>query len=202
MVKNSKFLLYLLGLVISINLSAQLKSEGLSPVKRDMEITRVTLENFLKQYDEAVLLNQVKESSAVYINGKGIEITLQAPNASIILNTNSGRFSTGDFEILDTFYTDEMIALQKSRLEEATKKFIADYYTYLPKLASNETFNIVFNIEDPVIKINGEEVPPSGNASKRTYQLKATWSMSDMEALNQGSINEEQLLKRIKIEKQ
>jgi hypothetical protein len=188
--------------MVGIKMQAQIKTEVFSPIKRDMEITRVTLENFLKQYDEAVLLNQVKESSAVYINGKGIEITLQAPNASIILNTNSGRFSTGDFEILDTFYTDEMIALQKSRLEEATKKFIADYYTYLPKLASNETFNIVFNIEDPVIKINGEEVPPSGNASKRTYQLKATWSMSDMEALNQGSINEEQLLKRIKIEKQ
>lgn len=201
MVKNSKYLLILLGLAISINANAQLNPESLSLIKRDMEITRVTFENFLKQYDYAVLLNRIKESKAQYINGKGIEIILQAPNASIIMNTQSGRFSNGDNEILDTFYTDEIIALQQKRLEEATKKFIMDFYTYLPKLNKNEIFNVAFNIEDPKIKVNGEEAPPSPKAGKRTYQLKATWSMSDINALNQGTISKEQLLERIKIEK-
>ena len=62
--------------------------------------------------------------------------------------------------------------------------------------------DILFNIQDPVTIKNGEEIPASPNSAQRTYQLKASWKMSDIIAFNQGNINKEELLNRIKIEKQ
>ena len=105
MVNHSKYILCIIGLMLSLNASAQLKQQGLNPVERDMEITRVTLENFLKRYEGAMLLNRIKGSKASYSDGKGVEILLEAPNASVIMNTQSGRFSSGDDEVLDTFYS-------------------------------------------------------------------------------------------------
>ena len=201
MVKNSKYLIYLLGLVVSINAQAQLQQNGLSPIKRDLEITRVTFENFLKHYDDAVLLNNIKESEADYKDGKGVEIHFEAYNANIYIATASARFGKNDYEVLDTFYTDEIISLQQKRLEEATKIFIRDFYSYLPQLKPNEEFRFVFNIEDSKIKVDGKELPPSPKSAKRTYKLEAVWRMSDINAFSKGEINESQLSERIKIEK-
>ena len=201
MVKNSKYLIYLLGLVVSVNALAQLQQEGMSPIKRDTEITRVTFENFIKNYDDAVLLNNIRESKGDYESGKGLEISFEATNASIYINTASARFGNHDYEVLDTFYTDEVISLQQKRLEEATKKFIRDFHSYLPHLKSNEEFRFVFNIKDSKIKVDGKELPPSPKSAKRTYKLEAVWKMSDLDAFNKGEINESQLSDRIKIEK-
>ncbi|WP_323756643.1 hypothetical protein [Roseivirga sp.] len=200
MVKNSKHLIYLLGLVVSINAQAQLQQNGLSPIKRDLEITRVTFENFLKHYDDALLLNNIKESEGDYKDGKGVEIQFEAYNANIYINT-AARFGNNDNEILDTFYTDEIISLQQKRLEEATKKFIKDFHSYLPQLKPNEEFKFVFNIEDSKIKVDGKELPPSPKSAKRTYKLEAVWKMRDIDAFSKGEINESQLSDRIKIEK-
>ncbi|MGW8123453.1 hypothetical protein ACV07N_12405 [Roseivirga echinicomitans] len=201
MVKNSKYLLYLLGLLVSINAQAQLKQEGLNPIKRDLEITRVTFENFLKHYDEAVLLNNIKESEGEYQNGKGIEVHFEAPNANIYINTASARFGNNEPEILDTFYSDEIISLQQKRLEEATKKFIQEFHSYLPRLKASEEFRFVFNIEDSKIEVDGKALPPSPKSAKRTYRLEVVWKMSDINAFSKGEINESQLSERIKIEK-
>lgn len=201
MVKNSKYLLYLLGLVVSISMQAQLQQQGLSPIKRDMEITRVTFENYIKHYDEAILLNSIKESEADYKSGKGVEIHFESPNANVFINTPAVRFGNRDNELLDTFYTDEIINLQQKRLKEATKRFIRDFHSYLPHLKSNEEFKFVFNIQDTKVKVDGKELPPSPKSTSRTYKLEFTWKMSDMEAFSKGEINEDQLLDRIKIEK-
>ena len=50
MVKYSKYLFVLVGLLVTLQVSAQSNSR-FSPLKRDLEVTRVTLENYLKKWE-------------------------------------------------------------------------------------------------------------------------------------------------------
>uniref|UniRef100_UPI004047FD79 hypothetical protein n=1 Tax=Roseivirga sp. TaxID=1964215 RepID=UPI004047FD79 len=202
MVKNSKYLVLLICLTVGIKMQAQIKSEGFSPIKRDMEITRVTFENYLKKYDEAPLLNNIRATEATYTEGKGVEIKVEAPNAEILMNTQFNNFKMGDDEILDTFYTEEIINLQQKRLEKAISRFVVEFRSYLPKLKPNETFSIVLNIADAKRTVNGKEKAPSPKAGSRAYHLSVTIKMSDLNALDKGELSETQFSERILIEKQ
>lgn len=201
MVKNSKYLLLFIGLLLGGSLKAQISTKGFDPIKRDMEITRVTFENYLKKYDEAPLLNNIRATEAAYTEGKGVEITVEAPNAEILMNTQFNNFKMGDDEILDTFYTEEIINLQQKRLEKAISRFVVEFRSYLPKLQQNETFSIVLNIADAKRTINGKEKEPSPKAGSRAYHLSVKIKMSDLNALDKGELNETQFSERILTEK-
>jgi hypothetical protein len=201
MVENSKYLALLICLMVGIKMQAQIKTEVFSPIKRDMEITRVTFENYLKKYDEVPLLNNIRATEANYTEGKGVEITVEAPNAEILMNSQFNNFKMGDDEILDTFYTEEIIGLQQKRLEKAISRFVVEFRSYLPKLKPNETFSIVLNIADAKRTVNGKEKAPSPKSGSRAYHLIVKIKMSDLSALDKGELSETQFSERILIEK-
>ena len=197
--KNSKLWITLVLMLTVNSLCAQLNSEGFSPAKRDTEVTRITFENFLKKWDGDILLNRIKETKGVYKKGDGMTIRVEAENAQIFMSVHGGSFQNADGEIMDTFFTDAMVGLQKNRLEEAAKQFIKDYKNYLPKLSDSETIRFVFEVKDQKRRKNGKEIPPSKLAHKRTYQLEASISYSDFQRFREGNINEEALMEQIKI---
>jgi hypothetical protein len=187
--------------MVGIKVQAQLKTEGFSPIKRDMEITRVTFENYLKKYDKSSLLNNINKTEANYTAGKGVKIMVDAPNAEIFMNTQSNNFKLGDSEILDTFYTDEIIALQQERLEKAVATFMIEFHSYLPKLGADESLSMVFNIADAIRTKNGKEIEPSPKSGDRAYRLVTKINMVDLNAMGKGEINEDQFSRRILTEK-
>jgi hypothetical protein len=166
-----------------------------------MEITRVTFENYLKKYEKSALLNSITNTEAVYIKDSGVEIKVEAPNAEVFMNNQSNRFEIGDSEMIDTFYTNEIIALQQKRLEKAVASFLLEFRSYLPKLSTNESFFIVFNIADAKRSINGKEIEPSPQSGKRAYQLVTKIKMADLNAIVNGEIDENQFSQRILTEK-
>ncbi|MFT6873304.1 MAG: hypothetical protein ACJAVN_002324, partial [Roseivirga sp.] len=165
MVKNSKYIALVIIMVISTGAYAQ----TFSAVNRDMEITRVTLENFLKKWDGDPLLNKIENTEADYKKGKSITFTVVAPNADILMNTQGGVFRTGDQGMMDTFYTPEIISLQQERLISAIKRFITDFNSYIPHLEGAEDLMMVFDVKDSEMKKNGETIPPSPKADTRSY---------------------------------
>ncbi len=198
-VKNSKYWILLLALLVSSPLAAQLNTEGFSPVKRDTEVTRITFENYLKKWNGEVLLNRFRETTADYKNGEGITINVVAENAHIYMSVQGGSFENADGEIMDTFFSDDMVNLQKERLKSAVEDFVVEFKNYLPKLKDSETIKFIFDVKDQKRKKNGQEVPPSKLAHKRTYHMEASIPFKDFQAFKSGSMNEADFLKAITI---
>ena len=198
-VKNSKYWIILVAMMLSSSLAAQLDQEGFSPVKRDLEVTRVTFDNYLKKWSGDVLLNRFRETTASYKSGQGITILIISENAHIYMNTQGGQFENADGEVMDTFFTDAMVTLQKNRLQTALQKFLVDFKSYLPKLKDNEQIRFVFDVKDQKRKRNGKELPPSKMAHKRTYQLEAKIAYGDFKAFREGSLDEDSFLGKINI---
>lgn len=198
MVKNSKYLALVIIMVISTSAYAQ----TFSAVNRDMEITRVTLENFLKKWDGDPLLNKIENTEAEYKEGKSITFTVNAPNADIIMNTQGGVFRTGDQGMMDTFYTPEIISLQQDRLISAIKRFITDFSSYIPHLEGNEDLMMVFEVKDSEVKKNGKTIPPSPKAGTRSYMITAKWTMKDLKDLKEGRLEADLFTQKITIEKE
>lgn len=179
-----------------------MKAQTFSAVNRDMEITRVTLENFLKKWDGDPLLNKIHNTEAEYKKGESITFKVEAPNADILMNTQGGVFRAGDRNMMDTFYTPEIISLQQERLIEALKKFVTDFYSYIPHLEGNEDLNVVFEVKDSEIKKNGKVVPASPKARERAYIITARWEMKDLKDLKDGKLEAAQFSQKITVEKE
>lgn len=197
MVKNSKYLFTLAVLLVTLSIKAQ----SFNAVDRDMEITRVTLENFLKKWDGDPLLNKITNTEAEYKKGRGVTFKIDAPNADILMNTQGGVFRSGDQTMMDTFYTPEIITLQQQRLMDAIVKFITDFYSYVPELDADEDLRVVFEVKDSEIKKNGKVAPPSPGASERAYVITAKWAMKDLIDLKEGKLDSDLFAKKITVEK-
>ncbi|OEK01404.1 hypothetical protein BFP97_07675 [Roseivirga sp. 4D4] len=197
MVKYSKYLFTLAILLCAINVGAQ----SFNAVQRDMEITRVTLENFLKKWDGDPLLNKITNTEAEYKKGQGVTFKVDAPNADILMNTQGGVFRSGDQGMMDTFYTPEIISLQQQRLLDAIIKFVTDFYSYIPNLEGNEDFRVIFEVKDSELKKNGKVIPPSPKASERAYLITAKWNMKDLKDLKTGKLGAVQFAEKITVEK-
>ena len=198
-VKNSKYTLLLAAMMVSSTLFAQLDAQGFSPVKRDTEVTRITFENYLKKWTGEIMLNRFKETKAEYKNGEGMTIRVLAENAQIFMSVQGGQFENADGEMMDLFFSDEMIGLQKDRLRKAVQKFVVDFKQYLPELNDSEQIRFVFEVKDRVRKEKGKELPPSKLAHKRTYHLEALISYADFKAFKEGDLNEEDFKKKVNI---
>ncbi len=166
-----------------------------------MEITRVTLENFLKKWDGAPLLNKITNSEAKHQKGQGITFKIEAPNADILMNTQGGVFRSGDQGMMDTFYTPEIILLQQERLIEAVKRFVTDFHSYIPHLDGNEALKVVFNVKDGEVKKDGKVIPASPKSEQRAYSITARWNMKDLKDLKEGKLEADLFTQKITIEK-
>lgn len=198
-VKNSKYWILLLAIMVSSPIIAQINTEAFSSVKRDTEVTRITFESYLKQWDGEVLLNRFRETTADYKTGQGMTINIVAENAHIYMSAQGGSFENADGDVMDTFFNDDMIDLQKTRLAAAVKKFMIEYKNYLPVLKGNETIKFVFDVKDQRRKHNGKEVPATKLAHKRTYHMEASITYSDFNAYKSGSLNEAGFIEAINI---
>jgi hypothetical protein len=198
-VKNSKYWMLLLALMVSSTLTAQLNTEGFSVVKRDTEVTRITFDNYLKKWNGEVMLNRFRETTADYKSGEGITINVLAENAHIYMSVQGGSFENADGEIMDTFFSDDMIILQKERLQKAVERFVVDFKNYLPKLKDNERITFLFDVKDQKRRKNGKDLPDSELAYKRTYRLEASMAYKDFQAFKNGSLSEAEFIKAITI---
>lgn len=199
-VKNSKYSIMMVFWLLVNSLNAQLDTQDFNPAKRDTEVTRITFENFLKRWDGDMLLNRIKETTGQYKPGEGMTVKVEAENAQIYMSVQSGSFQSADGKIMDTFFNDAMVGLQKQRLEEAAKKFIVDYKNYLPKLSDGEFIRFIFEVKDQSLRKNGKEVPPSELAYKRTYTLEARVKYSDFQSFRAGNSDRATLLQNISID--
>ncbi len=179
-----------------------MEAQSFNVINRDMEITRVTLENFLKKWDGAPLLNKIMSTEAKHQKGQGITFKIEAPNADIFMNTQGGVFRSGDQGMMDTFYTPEIISLQQERLIEAIKRFVTDFHSYIPHLDGNEDLKVVFDVRDSEVKKDGKTVPASLKAEQRAYSITAKWNMKDLKELKDGKINADRFTQKIIIEKE
>jgi len=195
MVNYSKYLFTLAFLFLAIATNAQSNL-----VNRDKEICRITLENYLKQWDEEVILNRIEGSKATYSNNT-LSFEIKAPNAQVILNAQRGLFKENDEDVLDMFYDQDMIALQQERLLKATSQFLKDFHTYLPKLETNEHINFIYQVGDKEKKDKEGNTIRLKGAAKRQYNLNIEWKMSDVKALASGDINNNEFAQRATISK-
>lgn len=195
MVNYSKYLFTLAFLFLAIATNAQSNL-----VNRDKEICRITLENYLKQWDDEVILNRIEGSKATYSNNT-LSFEIEAPNAQVILNAQRGLFKENDEDVLDMFYDQEMIALQQERLLRATSQFLKDFHTYLPKLETNEHINFIYQVGDKEKKDKEGKILRLKGAAKRQYNLNIQWKMSDVKALASGDINNNEFAQRALISK-
>lgn len=195
MVKNSKYLLSTIALLCSIMAEAQMK-DSFDAMKRDSEITRVTLENHLKNWNDGQLLNKIQNTSVSYESGKGLLIKIEAPNSEIYLSNGVNWSFNTDNELLDTFYDDDMIMLQQSRLSKSIAKFIADFHTYLPSIKADETYSFYFDVKDEQKK--NESTQESPMAHKRQYQMDIQFNAEELNAIEK--LNEEEILQILKID--
>lgn len=197
MVKNSKYLIALVLLLISGGLWAQGGNGKFSPLQRDIEISRVTLENFLKKWDGEPLLNNIQQANGSYTKGKGVEFSIEAPNARIFLDGRIVWRNNEDKTLMDTFYDEEIVRLQKDRLKESVAKFLADFNNYLPQIETSENIAFVFEVKDPVNK--KEEAPDSTPKQKlRTYQIAFSISGADLNTLKSGDLSQNEIESKIK----
>lgn len=196
MVKNSKYLIALCLMLVTSGLWAQTGSK-FSPLQRDTEISRVTLENFLKKWDGDPLLNNIQQTNAAYTKGKGVEFNVEAPNARIFLDGRIVWSKNEDKSLMDTFYDEEIIRLQKDRLKVSVARFLQDFSTYLPQVESNEEITFQFEVKDPINK--KDETPDSSPKQKlRTYQIAFSISGADLKALNSSELSQSEIENRIK----
>lgn len=168
-----------------------------SPLQRDMEISRVTLENFLKKWDGEPLLNNIQHASADYTQGKGIEFKVEAPNARIFLDGRITWSKNQDNVLMDTFYDEEMVGLQKERLKQSIAKFIKNFSSYLPTIDNSEEIEFLFEVKDPVNK-KDEQPAASPKQNLRTYYIAFTISGTDLKSLRNTELSVDQIESRIK----
>ncbi|WP_305983394.1 hypothetical protein [Roseivirga thermotolerans] len=202
MVKNSNYLLTAFALVfLTINTSqAQMKNGKFSPVERDLEISRVTLENFLKKWEGAPLLNRIQKTESSYTEGQGATIFIEAPNARIFLDGRMNWSRELDTDLMDTFYDNEIVALQQQRLKSSLAHFLHQFSNYLPGVKANESIIFHFDIHDPVI--NQEEDPAtSPKQPERTYQISFSIAQADVLNIESNKLSIEQIENRIKTSK-
>ena len=196
MVKYSKYL-FLACLLISYSYKSH--SQNTKEIDRDLEISRITLENYLIQWDMAVMLNRIKKSEATYQKGEGITITIDAPNAKILINNQRGRLKEGDEEIMKAFYSTPVIDLQRNLLKRVTIDFLKDFYSYLPKIPGNEVVKIEYKVTDGN---EGKEDDKSAILSSevyrelRNYKIAFAWTMNDINDVANKRIDKAQFEKR------
>jgi len=197
MVKNSKYLIALALLLMSGGLWAQGGNGKFSPLQRDIEISRVTLENFLKKWDGEPLLNNIQQANGSYTKGKGVEFNIEAPNARIFLDGRIIWRNNEDKTLMDTFYDEEIVRLQKDRLKVSIAKFLADFNSYLPQVETSESIAFVFEVKDPANK--KDEAPDSTPKQKlRTYQIAFSINGADLNTLRSGDLSQNEIESRIK----
>ncbi|OEK04163.1 hypothetical protein BFP71_11800 [Roseivirga misakiensis] len=167
-----------------------------------MEISKVTLDNFLKKWDGAPLINNIKGTEATHKSGEGITFTITATNARILMNTQNRFFRNGDSEIMKLFYSSQIIELQKERLLTALEEFLEDFNSYLPLLSEEEQFKVVFDVKDEEIKKDGKVIPAAKGSDQRTYQLVAKWNVEDLENFKNGKLSADQFNEKITVEKE
>ncbi len=200
MVKNSKYLMILVGLLVAVLASAQSNSNRFDRLHRDVEVTRVTLESYLKQWDGDIMLNHFSNAEASYKKGTGVIINVEASNADIYMSVHNGNFRNADDSVLDTFFSDDMVSLQKKRLADGLKAFLEEYKRYLPKLETGEKVLIKFDVKDRVRKSkDGKEDEPTPMEHKRTYTMAVEISAADLENYKTGSLTDEAFNRNIKI---
>lgn len=197
MVKNSKYLIVLSLMLVTSGLWAQSGSK-FSPLQRDIEISRVTLENFLKKWDGEPLLNNIQRTTTDYTKGKGVEFNIEAPNARIFLDGRMVWSKNEDKSLMDTFYDEEIIRLQKDRLKLSIAKFLQDFSNYLPQVETKEEISFLFEVKDPLYK--KEETPDSSPKQKlRTYQIAFSISGADLNTFNSSELSQNEIENRIKV---
>ena len=198
MIKNSKYIILMLGLLVAVQAFSQGRNR-FNALDRDLEVTRVTFLSFLKKWDEGVLLNRFKGVEADYQKGTGLNVSVDAENAQIFMSVQNGNFKNADSEVLDTFFSDNMVALQQERLLKALKSFLQDYKDYLPELGSNERVRFIFEVKDHEWESKKEPREPSPQQHKRTYTLQADITTSDLEDYKKGALSRSIFEDRIKI---
>ncbi|WP_288343089.1 hypothetical protein [uncultured Roseivirga sp.] len=196
MVNNSKYLIAFCLMLVTSGLWAQSNSK-FSPLQRDIEITRVTLENFLKKWDGEPLLNSIQHATGAYKAGAGVEFNIEAPNSRIFLDGRIAWSSHKDKTLLDTFYDAEIVNLQKNRLKMSISKFLEDFSSYLPQIKSNEIVSFVFNVKDLPAK-KTEQPDTSPNENLRTYQITFSLSGADLETIKSTEMNRNEIENSIK----
>ncbi len=199
MVKNSKYLLLAL-LMVLVNLAAgQIGKDTYSPMKRDSEITRITLENYFKKYTDDQLLNRVVKTATHYQAGEGLKVNIDARNARIMFDNGIVWHSKQHAEIMDTFFDEEMVSLQQERLVTCLLAFLRDFNSYLPQISSTEAYTFDFEVRDQVRK---DETPEETEKSKlRTYKLSITIQQKDVASLKTETTDLNTLRNKITIEK-
>ena len=193
MVKYSKYLIILWATVYAWSAEAQMKG-SFDAIERDSEITRVALENHFKHWDEAQLLNQITSTEVSYQSGTGLLIDIEAPNTRIFLENQSKWTPSGDQELLDTFYSNEVIGLQQHGLSLCLAQFTADFHGYLPKIKTDEGFVFRFTVSDPETKQISDE------SKRRHYELTLTISSTELAQLVQENESIDTFLKAFKKE--
>jgi len=194
MVKYSKYLL--LGLALFTSLSLEAQNGSFDVIKRDSEITRVTLENHMKRWNEEQLLNRIKTTEVQYKRGKGLTVKIDAPNSKVFLENGVSWSFNYDNELLDTFYDEEIIALQRERLTNCIAHFLADFNTYLPQIKDNETYTFILDIRDELKE--EEEVQMTANRQKRNYQMNIQFEAIELDTFKE--LDEDEILQKLKIE--
>lgn len=191
MVKNSKYLLVSLLMILSMMMQAQLSENTFDPIKRDVEISRITLENFLKQWEGKPLMNKIEKVEAEYQKDFGVKFKIEVPHADILMIHQGGTFKKGDDEMMETFYTDEIIDLQKQRLDSALNQFIVDFKTYLPTINPNQVLEFS-------ITVGADEKKESKAKLISSYEMLRQWTIQDLESFKKEEITQKEFIKRVK----
>ncbi len=167
--------------IMSMELHAQFAQKTFDALERDSEITRVTLENHLKNWNDAPLLNKIKTTEVEYLKGTGLAISIDAPNSRIFLENGVKWSFKEDFELLDTFYDEDVIDLQQERLVACISQFITDFYTYLPTLPANESYIFEVTVDDE------KNENASAKAMLRKYKLTLKLKSQDIDELSKNN---------------
>ena len=167
--------------MISLELNAQFAQDSFDAIERDSEITRVTLKNHLENWNKAPLLNSVRKTKVNYTKGQGLSITIDAPNSRVFLENGVKWSFKEDKALLDTFYDENIIKLQQERMVECLTQFVADFHSYFPKIANNESYVIEVEVDDEPNK-SGEKVN-SEKIHLRQYRMKLSIEAQDFSKL-------------------
>lgn len=178
-------------MVSSLPSQAQLANRSFDPIQRDLEISRITLENFLKQWEGKPLINKINKVEAEYQSDFGMKFRINAPYADILMINQSGRMKQSDEEMMETFYTEEIISLQKQRLDSALNQFLTDFKTYLPTINPNQVLEFS-------IKVGADDKEESTVKLVDSYEMLRSWKIQDVESFKKEEISKEEFIKRVK----
>lgn len=191
MVKYSKYLICLVFIVSSLPSQAQLANRSFDPIQRDLEISRITLENYLKQWEGKPLINKISKVEAEYQSDYGVKFQIDAPHADILMVNQVGRMKKSDEEMMEIFYSEEIISLQKQRLDTALNQFIVDFKTYLPTINPNQVLEFS-------VKVGADDKEDSKVKLVDSYEMLRSWGISDLESFKKEEITKEEFIKRVK----